>query len=240
MPSPSRSHRIASSCVRLSTSMRPSPSRSRADGEAAVEIGVGGGVAVAVGSSADVAVGVAVGVSAGSGVGTGVGVVSGAGGVAVAVGSSAEVAVGVAVGVSVGSGVGVGSGVDVGVAVAVGSTVDVAVGVALGSGVGAGLSLQALRTTAMARTVRTASQPIREGDTVILVVYLHVVLELPETGSGELECSSSGRVSISERAVSGPERTSRRKFSILSSLVGLGDRWPRPRLSASATSALRC
>ena len=59
----------------------------------------------------------------------------------------------------------------------------------------------------MARTVMTASQPIRKGDTVISVVYPHVVLEFPEPGSGGLECFSSDHVSISERAVSGPKRT---------------------------------
>ena len=97
---------------------------------------------------------------------------------------------------------GVGDDVGVGVADAVGTSTGVAVGtdvgVSVGVGVGAGMSLQALRTTAMARTVRTASQRIRKEDTVISVVYPHVVLELRR-----VRAFSYGRVSISERAVSG-------------------------------------
>ena len=105
------------------------------------------------------------GVSVGSGVGTGVGVVSGVGvfsmvGAGVASGSCVEPL----------AGEGVGSGV----AIAVGSGVGEAIGVAVGSGVGVGLLLQALRTTATARTVRTAIQQIRRVDTVISFVFPHV------------------------------------------------------------------
>ena len=70
-----------------------------------------------------------------------------------------------------------GAGVSVGVGAGV--LVGVAVGVAVGSGVGARSSLQAFRTTAMARTANTASQRIRRGYTVISMVSFHLVLELP-------------------------------------------------------------
>ena len=54
------------------------------------------------------------------------------------------------------------------------------VAIAVCSGVGADESLQALRTTAMARTVRTESQWMRRDDTVISVDSPHVVLESSE------------------------------------------------------------
>ena len=63
--------------------------------------------------------------------------------------------------------------------------------VAVGSGVGAGSSLQALRTTAMARTVTTASHRIRRGDTVISMVSLHLVLELPGAAKAYTPLSAS-------------------------------------------------
>ena len=162
-------------------------------GRPAVGVAVGAGVGVAVGVAVGVGVGVAVGVAVGAGVGVAVGVAVGAGvgvavgvavgaGVGVAVGVAVGAGVGAAVGVAVGAGVGaavgvaVGSGVGAAVGVAVGSGVGVSIRVAVGSGVGAGLSLQALRTTARARTVRTASQRIRSEDAVISVVFPHVVL----------------------------------------------------------------
>ena len=195
-----------------------------------VSVGVGDGVGAGVGVEAAVGVGVGVGDGVGVGVGVEAGVAVGVGvvaGVAVGVGVGTAVDVEVAAGPCVGplAGVGIVSRAGGGVAVAVGSTVDLAVGVAVCSGVGAGLSLQALRTTAMARTVRTASQPIRKGDTVISVVYPHVVLEFPEPGSGGLECFNSAHVSISERAVSGPKRTQDES----SRFCVVGDRGLEPR-----------
>ena len=118
-----------------------------------------------------VAVGVGVGWGNGAAVGTGVAV-----GMGVGWDNGAAVGTGVAVGMGVGWGIGVavGTGATVGVGWGVGAAVgiSVAVGVGVGWGVGAeaGLLLQALRTTAMARTVRTASQRIRREDTVISVV----------------------------------------------------------------------
>ena len=167
-----------------------------------------------------------VGVGVGDGVGVGVGVEAC---VAVGVGVGTAVDVEVAAGSCVGplAGVGVDSGAGGGGAVAVGSTVDVVVGAAVCSGMGAGLSLQAFRTTAMARTVRTASQPIRKGDTLIRLSYPHVMLELPETGSSGLECFSSDRVSISERAVSGPERTQDKVLDFVKFWWASGDGIPR-------------
>ena len=138
----------------------------------AVGVAVGSGVGVAVGVGVGVFVGVAVGAVVGVAVGSGVGVAVGVG-----VGVFVGVAVGAVVGVAVGSGVGVAVGVGVGVFVGV--AVGAVVGVAVGSGVGAGSSLQALRTTTMARTATTASQRIRRGDTIISVVSFHLVLELP-------------------------------------------------------------
>ena len=75
-----------------------------------------------------------------------------------------------AVNCAVGVGAGVGVAVGVGVGVFVGVAGGAVVGVAVGSGVGTGSSLQALRTTAMARTATTASQRMPRGDTVISVV----------------------------------------------------------------------
>ena len=149
----------------------------------AVGMGVGWGNGVAVGTG--VAVGMGVGWGNGVAVGTGVVVGMGVGwGIGVAVGTGAAVGVGWGNGVAVGTGAAVGVGWGIGVAVgtgaavgvgwgvgaAVGISVAVGVGVGWGAGAEAGLLLQALRTTAMARTVRTASQRIRRGDTVISVV----------------------------------------------------------------------
>ena len=104
---------------------------------------------------------VAVGTGATVGVGWGVGA---------AVGISVAVGVGVGWGNSVAVGTGATVGVGWGVGAAVGISVAVGVGVGWGVGAEAELLLQALRTTAMARTVRTASQRIRREDTVISVV----------------------------------------------------------------------
>ena len=60
----------------------------------------------------------------------------------------------------------------------------VRVGVAVWVGVGVGLSVQALRTTAMGRTVRTASQRILSSYPLISVVYPSFVLGLPEAEPG--------------------------------------------------------
>ena len=128
--------------------------------------GVGVGVAVAVGFGVGVPVTAGVAIATGSGVGVGV-----------------AVAVGFGVGVPVTAGVAIatGSGVGVAVCVAVVTSVGVGapVGLSVGFGVGSDGSLQALRTTAMARTVKTAIQRMRRVDTVISVVSPHVVLELP-------------------------------------------------------------
>ena len=153
-----------------------------------VGVVVGAGVGVAVGTGVGMSTGVVVGVAVGAGVGVSTGVVVGVAVgtvVGVSVGTGVEVSTGVVDGVAVGAGVGVSTGVVVGVAVGVGAVVSV------GTGVGAGLSLQALRTTVMTRTVRTANQRIRRGDTVISVVSLCLVLELlgakPVTEPGSSE-----------------------------------------------------
>ena len=139
---------------------------------------------VALGSGVGVGVAVAVGFGVGASVTAGSGVVVG---VAIATGSDVGVGVAVAVGFGVGASVTAGSGVVVGVAIATGSDVGVGVAVAVGFGVGSDGSLQALRTTAMARTVKTASQRMRRVDTVISVVSPHVVLEFLSDKEGGLE-----------------------------------------------------
>ena len=129
-----------------------------------VGVGVGGTVGVVVGSG--VGVGVSTGIAVGVGVSWGVGAAEGTG-----------IAVGVATGSSSVPLTGVGAGVGFGI--------DVAVEITVGSGVGAGLPVQAFRTTAMARTVRTTSQRILTGDTATSVVSPYVALEMP----GATRCS---------------------------------------------------